>query len=471
LQKKRQAIHGLTVFTGTAESITGCYAWDKGSGVKYYFVTTTVGIYTAVTIGTWTRVTSFPATRSGNAGFTEFIDATNTKSLVIVNGTDGYVFTSNAAGTQIIDVDFPTPHVPFPIFLDGYLFLAKAATGDIYNSDLNNPAAWTPGSFISSELYPDDIKALAKVNNYLLAIGTYGCEYFYDAANATASPLARYEGGSLPFGVVTANSVASNLNKVVFLANNNDGELTLKYIEDFKHKDIDAGFLINALIEYAAEVSSIMGFFNGYFLRHGGQLLYVLVYRSTAANNRIAFAYCFDTEMWITLADTNTTTAFSAWYASPPTLQAASILAGTMTNAGTSTCYAGFYGPSSGFPTTAVDVYTGFAGTTYSINTQIRTKNLNFGTYNVKAMSRLGVYATFHSYPGTTLSLTVKWTDDDYQTVTSGRTLSFTGTGTSNYPFINQLGQFRNRSFLIDYSGTSFIRYYDIEMDINKGQQ
>lgn len=34
---------------------------------------------------------------------------------------------------------FPTPHVPTPVFLDGYIFLSKANTADIYNSDLLLP--------------------------------------------------------------------------------------------------------------------------------------------------------------------------------------------------------------------------------------------------------------------------------------------------------------------------------------------
>jgi len=106
------------------------------------------------------------------------------------------------AGTEITSADFPTPHCPFPVFMDGYLFVAKSGTQDIYNSNLDDPALWTAGDYISAEMYPDKIVALSKNNNYIYALGSNSIEYFYDAAVATGSPLGRHDSAVQQFGAV-----------------------------------------------------------------------------------------------------------------------------------------------------------------------------------------------------------------------------------------------------------------------------
>jgi len=174
------------------------------------------------------------ATSTGACGFTEFVHSDSTNQLILVDGTDGYVFSSPSTYTQISinnialwtastahivndlvrpttstgliyrctvagtgsateptwpttaggsvtdgtitwvaeEFAFPSPHVPAPVFMDGFLFLAKAGTQDVYNSNLDDPLNWTPGDFFTAEMYPDRIVSLSKNNNYLYAIGT-----------------------------------------------------------------------------------------------------------------------------------------------------------------------------------------------------------------------------------------------------------------------------------------------------------
>jgi hypothetical protein len=266
----RPAIKGYQIANASGSTIeghalNGMYVWSPvttGQANTYYFVSTWAGdvYYSIGGVGaagtpnfkTWTLLCSLSSSAPAAIRFCEFISATNVQSLVVVNGYDGYVISGSATfqgvptAAHIVDVDFPVPHVPFPIFLDGYLFLAKQDTGDIYNSDLNNPASWTAGSFISSEMYPDTVQALVKVKNYILAIGTNGSEYFYDAAVATGSPLARMEAAALPFGTIYPESIAASEDTVVLLANQNDGQPVFNIIKDQQYKQIDCP----ALAEY-----------------------------------------------------------------------------------------------------------------------------------------------------------------------------------------------------------------------------
>lgn len=162
----RPGLYGVSVTNTANMDARGVYVWDKTSSLTYYYACCGNQIFTSTDGTTWTSVVTWTNSLTSPIGFTEFIDSTtNTKKLIVVDGREGYIFTDNTAGTKITDADFPSPHLPFPVFLDGYLFLAKADTGDIYNSDLNDPASWTAGNFISSELYPDDVQAIVKINN------------------------------------------------------------------------------------------------------------------------------------------------------------------------------------------------------------------------------------------------------------------------------------------------------------------
>lgn len=464
----RQPIQAWRV-VGTDLVNRGCYVWEKTAGTVYYFSVNGTGVYTSTDTVTWTLVTTLTTVATTPVRFTEFVNDTNTKSLVLVDGIEGYVFTSNLAGTKITDVDFPSPHVPFPVFMDGFLFLAKKGTGDIYNSNLNNPALWTAGDYISSELYPDDVQALVKINNYLLAIGTNGSEFFYDAAVATGSPLARYEGGSLAFGTVVPNSIASNKNQVVFIANNNDGENTIKIIEDFKTKEVPSAFLIELLNARLQDWTTVAASVRGFFFRQHNDSYYCLAFdgvSSTPNPLNTTFAFNFATDWWTELRfGAGGATPFPVWFTA---LSPSNNLA---------TFVSGHYGGSPFFGTmqarsTAQDEIVNGVGLV-PIYTEMRTPNLAFGTQNLKMMSRFGVELSESSstttVSGTDVTLNVSYTDDDYSTFSTPRSLIFSGT--YNFPFITQLGAFRQRAFKLTYSGVKFLRYKSLSMDINKGQQ
>lgn len=470
----REPIHAYEVVDSAIVN-RGCYVWEKSVGTTYYFTVNGTGVYSSTDSVTWTLVNTLLTSATTPVRFTEFIDGVNAKSLVLVDGVEGYVFTSNTAGTKIVDADFPSPHVPFPVYLDGYLFLAKAGTGDIYNSNLENPAAWTAGDFISSELYPDDIQALVKVNNYLLAIGTQGSEFFYDAANATASPLARYDGGSLPFGTHVPNSIACNKNVVVLIANNNDGENTIQIIEDFKNKELPS-FVVSALNHRFSVASNPTNAsaVRGFFFRQFGKLFYGLAFQGDSVAPSLlntTWVFSFETGYWVEFrTGADGTAPFPVYF----TTMSRSEKIATYVSGHIGTPFFGQMeeGAKSPFNATAEDhIVNGPA--VAAIYTEIRTPSMDFGTSNVKSMHRFGVNVTNNTSSittsGATVSISVSYSDNDYATFSTTRSLIF---GASlDFPFLTQLGMFRSRAFKLTYASTLFLRYKGIEVDINKGQQ
>lgn len=469
----RARINATTVVSAAGPWVCrGMHVWEKSAGTVYYFVVADQNVYTATSpTGPWTVVNSLLTVASSPVRFCEYIDDTGIKKLIMVDGIEGYVFTTNAAGTKITDTDFPSPHVPFPVFLDGYLFLAKANTGDIYNSDLNNPANWTAGSFISSEVYPDDIQALVKINNYILAIGNTGSEYFQDVGNATASPLARYEGAILPFGTQFPNSIASNKDTVMFLANTSDGETSFRIIEGLKFKEVQAAPILRAINEQLTNSGGIVtaSTFRGMFCRQNGDLFYVFQLYGTGTSSWAYNTLIFSTktQYWHKVAFGDATNAWPVLFTAPGT-------SGNM-----DTYVAGHWSGIVFFGVTTTSASASpndtLNGSTFTpIRQQMYVPPNDFGTYNQKYMSRLMVY--YLKASDTTSTISVCYSDNGNSSFTTPRFLLGTANGNLmidggvGFPFITQLGRFRKRGFLIQAMAGQ-ARYIYIEVDINKGQQ
>lgn len=458
------------------DTVRGVFVWNyESSGIKgtRYYVASGNKVYVSSngiswsTLITWTR----PVGYAEPIGFCEFINSSGQESLVLVDGLEGYVVQASlpSSATKITDVDFPSPHTPYPVFIDGYLFLSKENTGDIYNSDLDNPANWTAGNFISSEVYPDSVQAIAKVNNYLLAIGSSGCEYFYDAANSSGSPLARQEGAVLPFGCAATKTLAINKNRVVFLANMNDGEAALVAIEDFKYKDITPPWLTPLLMKVnSGDYSQTWG----YFIRQYGELLYCL---NIGYGNYGTYFYSFTHGVWGELVHGNSVdiryTTFATrdravtFFCSDGLVDSTNVVFGYMANASLI---------SGTFSSDGEDSLRKLDGSLSStqIACTLRTPPLDFGTYNYKTMSRLSFEVEFTKDNATSFA-NVKCYDSDWES-SPAVDRGFLYTTESN--FITQLGGFRRRSIQISlpnstgYNKSSF-RIRSIEVDINKGQQ
>lgn len=103
------------------------------------------------------------------------------------------VFYASAIGswTEITDADFAATKPQGKMeHLDGYAFYLNS-DNKIYNSDLNSLANWTATSFITKQIKQDRPMGMAKLGRMVLAFGAETVEAFYNAGNATGSPLAR----------------------------------------------------------------------------------------------------------------------------------------------------------------------------------------------------------------------------------------------------------------------------------------
>jgi len=418
-------------------------------------------------------------TTTGSCGFTEFVDSTGTVSLIMLDGIKGYVF-SNPTTYQIIasastavwaastayvlgdvrrpttdngfvyvvttagtssgtqptwplvagntvtdgsvvwtcrEFAFPSPHVPTPVFLDAYLFVAKANTQDVYNSNLNDPLTWTPGDFISAEMYPDRIVALSRNNNYIYAIGRTSVEYLYDEANATGSPLGRHDSAVQQFGCGAPSTVVQTAKEVIFVGETFNGGHTVWTLDGFKEKEIGIPMVKAALFDEGSALAQA----SAYCIRVSSQRFYVLCL------TKRTLVYGFDTEMW------------HEWQTGTDIF-----LGSVATDGPAGSAY--LLGRSDGI------VYlmneNNYTDNGVPITCSITTAKLDFDNINRKFMNRLSMIG---DVPDDTLVdsiINIQWSDDDYKTWSTARNLNMTG----DFPSIPQLGQFRRRAFKITYT-------------------
>lgn len=120
------------------------------------------------------------------------------------------VFYSTTIGTwtEITDTDFTTlAHQGKMEFLDGYGFALSRTGSRIYNSDLNTLATWSPTGYITKQIQQDIPTGLAKFKRFILAFGESTMEVFQDVGNPTGSPLEaitdKAQNIGLPSAIVT----------------------------------------------------------------------------------------------------------------------------------------------------------------------------------------------------------------------------------------------------------------------------
>lgn len=432
--KKRAGLRKLGD-PSTTPSPRGCIYCDNNQTV-YMAIGNILWSYVVAT-GVFTSLV-FLSTSSGDVGFT-LHQTTSNNYVVALDGTSGWVVnTTTNAVTQIISPNFPSPHVPTPASMDGYLFVAKLNTADLYNSNVDDPFTWVSGNFITAEMYPDVIQAVVKNNNYIYAVGTDSVEYFYDAANATGSPLSRNDSAVVQFGTEAPSSVVQTEKEVLFVGNTGNGGRTVWMLDGFKQTEIGTES-VNQSLE---AIGSSIGGVYAYCVRSMGHKFYCLFVGTRT------WVWDFDEKMWHEWG-----TPFGAGQLAFQGRYACG------SNQGLAFMQVNFTSALYAFdPNYYVDDSIG------NITMQITTVKIDFDSVNRKDCYRLAIYGDW-PLSANDAEIVVDWSDDDYRTWVGGRSINLC------QPIANtmRLGKFRRRAYRFTFTGNLPIRLEGFEMDINKG--
>src|SRR3990167_3765457 len=195
-------------------------------------------------------------------------------------GTTAGVTVTKEPIAKILDTDFITTGTNISAFveMDGYLFYV-VNSGSLYNSNLNSVHQYTATDFLSPNMSPDPPVAIARHKNTIIVLGTGSKEVFYNAGNASGSPLQRSPQYFDRIGTVDQRSVTTLENDIYFVASPYEGDLGVYQIRDYQSKRISTP-QVDRII---GNISAVNGAIYASSFRMGGYS-YVSFFCSTATD-------------------------------------------------------------------------------------------------------------------------------------------------------------------------------------------
>lgn len=438
---KRPGI-GITNYTlskSAGSDVVRGYYYDSDQNAFYWAINAAVYCIYPDSAPTARLVQTLP-TSTGIVGFCSYLKSDDTRYVVFTDGQSMWL--DNFATLSCVGVsspDLPIPHQPYPVYLDGYVFVIKSGTGDIYNSDLDDPTSWTAGNFITAEMSSDAAVALTKAKNYLVALGQNSMEHFYDAGPATGSPLARNDS---PFRSVGYLCGGKHIGDSFFFVGQ-DKNMNVQVFEllNFKIEAVSTSVVSRTLQTLNADPNnkSPLNFaVDGFGLSISGHNFYILTTPQTT------WAYDVDLKIWY------------EWKGSDGT--GLKLEASWMMNGGSQ--YLALAGQIS------ISVMSPLLYQDFTNNYTCRyiTEEFSQQTYNWKTLHRLFVIGDQWLATGTS-NIMISWSDDNGTSWSAARPVNIF----SKSPFITRLGRFRKRMFKLDYADNFPLRLRALELELNVG--
>ncbi len=134
--------------------------------------------------------------------------------LCIVNGVEGFIYTTAGGLVQITDTAFyPSKTVTF---MDGYFLFERLGTNEWFISALYDGLAYNGLDFATAEGAPGTMTATAQNLELVFLFSSSHIEIWYDAGTNNF-PFQRYSGGVIPYGCVSPYSVTKQDGALFFL--------------------------------------------------------------------------------------------------------------------------------------------------------------------------------------------------------------------------------------------------------------
>jgi hypothetical protein len=274
------ATHKLQLGNGIAT-----YNFDKVSGLVQ------ISSLTTVTAGSFVVSTSYTILVPGTTNFTLIGAADNNIGTTFIATGVG---TGN--GTATTANNFPSSTVKGIVYLDSTTYVMDSNASIRGCTSLNDPTGWTDIlNRITAQIESDGGVALAKQLVYVLALGQWSTEVFYDAANTTASPLSPVQGAKLSYGCKHADSVQDMDGVLLWIATNRSAAPQVLQVEGLKAQIVSTKPIERLL--GAADFSQVRSF----ALKFEGHRFYGI----TLIAENITLVYDMADKTWAQWTDVN----------------------------------------------------------------------------------------------------------------------------------------------------------------------
>jgi hypothetical protein len=444
---KRLGFSSYQVTTGTTTAIDSLYfpvfdytapmvLWSNGTDAKLKVRDTTLDTFSGYGSGQCSRLSPCWST------------SPTLQTVAVWNVSTGGVrsakyYVNGVGVSSISDVDFPSSSICGNFaFMDGYLFI-MTEDGFIYNSDLNDLSSWDATNFLSAGFKSDEGTTLARYKNTIVAFGRSTTEFFENVGNATGSPLQRMLDRSFNVGLYkddTSSSLTSPTSScrrvleafdTVFWISGSFGDKTsqcIYYLDNFAPAELSTPD-IKSVFSYDSP-DKIIGAFH-----YAGEP--VVMIKTVSGDYYVCFT---NLKMWSKWSFGTGTPVAVVGGASQTVFADMGVTQVKMTfNAQTSASYRD-------------------NGSTYTLT--IQTSKLDLDTEKRKRLHKLAIIGNTTTSASDT---DISWSDDDYSTFNSVRTVSLS----SPRPYITNGGAFRRRAFKLTNSSNAPFEVEALELDIS----
>ena len=212
-----------------------------------------------------------------------------TPSLQFGNGIATYNYNGTTL-TAISGANFPaTGGVKGIVYLDGTSYVMNTEANIRGCTNLNDPTVWTDVlNTITAQIEPDGGVMLAKQLVYVIAFKQWTTEVFYDATNATGSPLSPVQGAKINYGCASADSVQEIDGVLFWVATNRSSAAQIAMVDGLKVQIVSTKAIERLLGE--ADFSSVCSF----GIKYEGHRFYGVTFK----NNNLTIVYDMTDGMW-----------------------------------------------------------------------------------------------------------------------------------------------------------------------------
>jgi len=369
---------------------------------------------------------------------TETIIGTTPNLVFATSAGRGYFYPEGGSMTEITSANYPfniagQTAVGTHVHLDGYTF-RMTSSGRIYNSDVGSLSAWSATNLISAQMFPDQGVGLARYKDYIVAFGRESVEFFQNSNNLTGSPLQRVNELVVRIGALGALSITQMEDTIAWVASTATGATSVYVMDGAKPKRIstdEIDFQLQRRGDSTVYATNCKMF--------GKTLLFITI-------GSVSYVYCFEDNVW------------HSWISNGAILW--HMMAAN--SAATSTIYCISRNSTSGivYRFNAVTPVYQDNGNSYEFS--VTTSKVDMDTSNRKFLHRLRVVGD-EAVTATTLS--ISWSDDDYETFTTVRTVAMTDSDR----VLNNLGVFRRRAFRFANTSSVPLRLEAMELEYTQG--
>lgn len=373
--------------------------------------------------------------------------------LAVLNDGGNAYYTNATTVTAMVGIpNFPTNSVRGWAYLDGTLYV-MTQLNQIYGSqNLDDPTVWDPLNVIIARNGSDSAVCLSKHKEYVMALKETSTEFFYNAANATGSPLSSLRGSKIPYGCASPYTEQRIDDENLWVSRNEGGLYQVVRLTNLRPTVVSNPAIERILRSFDGWVGGNALFVSSFQLKLGGHRFYGVSFplvifnyvTGSSTSTFVTLVYDLDQNLWYRWTSASADTSWEVSGTAGPTTDRRVIMQNYSTG---------------GIHVVAEDyIQATDAGTVPIVD--IYTPDHDFGTQRSKQLAAM--FFRGNRISGSLMQL--RWSDNDYETWSPFRTADMN----AQRPMLADCGSFYRRAWNIRHQApVPFrIKTTDLQLDI-----